>query len=112
MNAPCQPQTEIASIDAAIDALMRAAIAHNPHAPEITLSLAIDPPKRSPAANAGRAGGLTRARSAIRAPDGRFLSSAEIAAIMAERSARAARGGRVRAALARRDGDGRFLADC
>jgi hypothetical protein len=89
---------------------MRAVQHASPSAQQVTVSISIDHPGRMelPPSN-GRAGGLARARSAIRAPDGTFLSHSEIEAVLAERSERHARGGRARAAWARRATDGTFL---
>jgi len=96
-----------------LDALVNAAIEAYPAAHVVTASVIVDPfdapVVEIPEQNRYRAGGLARVRDAIRAPDGTFLSNAEIAAMVAERSEGRARGGRARAATARRASDGTFL---
>ena len=58
----------------------------------------------------GRTGGLARARSAWRYLDGTFMPELEKYEAYIEEYERYARGGRARAALARRAQDGRFVA--
>ena len=101
---PCQ------RIDAAMDALMRIVREAHPTAGKITCLLDYG---REPATVAlpkpGRPGGLARAASALRSAGGRFLSHAEVEALIQEEAERYAAGGRARARMARRAADGRFL---
>ena len=81
-----------------------------PQAQTITLSLEIDRATAPPAAvPPSRAGGLARARSAIRASDGTFLGAAVIAAVLddAREALRPRRPARAR--RAQRDSRGRFI---
>ena len=111
---PCAPDEHLLfpcqRIDAAMDALMRIVSEAHPTAGNVSCRLVYD---REPAAPAltrpGRAGGLGRAASAFRGAGGRFLSHAEVEALIQEEAERYAAGGRARARMARRAADGRFL---
>jgi hypothetical protein len=100
----------VQQLDREVSAVLTRALALYPQARTITLSLEIDraitPPAPVPRS---RAGGLARARNAIRAPDGTFLGAVAIAAVLDDIREARARGGRARARTARRAIDGTFL---
>jgi len=98
------------ALDRALDAARDVAAALYPQARSITIAAQDDrAPAPAPIVSRSRAGGLARAATAIRSPDGKFVGADTIAELFEEDREAKARGGRARARAARRSADGRFL---